>query len=288
VAVYIPLSPFPIQAVDANGSPLVGGTIEFYLSGTTTPANLFSDSAGTSIGTSVTLNSLGYPASGGNVVTLFRNTAVNYKLIAKTALGVTIWTADTLNSVLTVIASVSASEGASLVGIQDAANNYTATTVEGALAEIYSDLASTSASLGASLVGIQDSGAFFTAATVEAALAELHTSGSYTGTFTGCTTEPTVTINYRKTGLLVVLSHGQQSGTSNATSFTITGMPAAIRPTVSRAGVMVAITENSTIQIGRCTVQTDGVIAYSVGMADAIFTASGSKGVRANTFAYCI
>lgn len=172
MATYIPLIPVPLQFMDSNGDPLSGGVLEFYLAGTTTPANLYSDSSGTSIGTSITLNSDGYPESGGNIITLFRDTAVDYKIIALTAAAVTIWTSDELGSALDVLASTSNGDGASLVGIEDAAENFTATDVEGALAEIYSDLGSTDTSLGASLVGIEDAAGYFSSSTVEGALAE--------------------------------------------------------------------------------------------------------------------
>lgn len=72
------------------------------------------------------------------------------------------------------LADTSNGQGASLVGIEDSAGNFTATTVEAALAEILADLALTTASNGASLVGIQDSAGYYTATTVEAALAEIY------------------------------------------------------------------------------------------------------------------
>lgn len=113
------------------------------------------------------------------------------------------------------LASTSASKGASTIGIQDTAGNISATTVEGALAEIASevvtargasanldarldgidtaiadeiqdrqdadtaivnDLASTSVSKGASLVGINDAGSLIAASTVEGALQEIVTN----------------------------------------------------------------------------------------------------------------
>jgi len=113
------------------------------------------------------------------------------------------------------LASTSANKGASTIGIQDTAGNISATTVEGALAEIASevvtargaaanldarldnidtaiadeiqdrtdaddliksDLASTSVAKGASLVGINDAGSLITASTVEGALQEIVTN----------------------------------------------------------------------------------------------------------------
>ena len=57
------------QFFDGSGSPLSGGTVEFYLTGTTTATPVYSDSSGTSLGTSVSLNSRGEPQnSGGSIV----------------------------------------------------------------------------------------------------------------------------------------------------------------------------------------------------------------------------
>ncbi len=80
------------------------------------------------------------------------------------------------------LASTALGEGASKVGVHDAGGILTATTVEGALAEIQTrvttwiaDLASTALNKGASLIGIHDAGGIITAATVEGALAEIQT-----------------------------------------------------------------------------------------------------------------
>ena len=99
MATYIPLGPLPFQFQDTVTSVnLSGGSIEFYLAGTSTPTNLFSDNSGTSIGTSVTLNSGGMPESGGSVVTLFRDADIDLKLTLKDASGTEISTADNLKS----------------------------------------------------------------------------------------------------------------------------------------------------------------------------------------------
>ena len=75
------------QYFDANG-PLANGTIEFYLTGTSTPTEIYSDSAGTSQGTSVSLNAIGAPqSSAGVAIALFFNDAITYKIIRKDASG---------------------------------------------------------------------------------------------------------------------------------------------------------------------------------------------------------
>lgn len=136
---YVPFIPIPIQLQDASGDNLTSGTLEFYESGTTTPTALYSDNAGTSIGTSITLNASGYPESGGNVITLFRDAEVAIKVVCKNSSGTVQWTADTLDGTLVALGSTSNGKGASLVGIEDTAGNLAATDVEAAIAEMYTD-----------------------------------------------------------------------------------------------------------------------------------------------------
>ena len=94
---YVPLGPLPLQFSDSVTSVnMSGGTVEFFLAGTSTPTNLFSDNAGTSIGTSITLNSGGMPESGGNVITLWRDISISLKLVLKNAAGTAISTSDNL------------------------------------------------------------------------------------------------------------------------------------------------------------------------------------------------
>lgn len=83
--------PLGYQFEDANGAPLVGGTIEFYITGTSTATPIYFDSAGSASATSVTLNALGQPqTSGGTAAALFFDDSVTYKLVRKDALGSTI------------------------------------------------------------------------------------------------------------------------------------------------------------------------------------------------------
>ena len=84
---YLLGEPTVQQYFDVNGDPLVNGTVEFYVTGTSTPATIYSDSAGTAIGTSVTLNTLGAPENSGTAVALFFDDQVTYKIIRKDASG---------------------------------------------------------------------------------------------------------------------------------------------------------------------------------------------------------
>lgn len=96
---YYHLSAFIPQFVDQSGNPLVGGTINAYLAGTTTPEQLYTDLDGTSAGTVVSLNSRGYPTVSGNVVQLCGKKGTSYKVVLKDSTGATVYTADNIGDV---------------------------------------------------------------------------------------------------------------------------------------------------------------------------------------------
>lgn len=76
------------QYFDANGDPLVNGDIEFFETGTSTPAAVASDSAGSSTATRYALNSIGAPrTTGGTAIALFFDSATTYKIVRKDASG---------------------------------------------------------------------------------------------------------------------------------------------------------------------------------------------------------
>lgn len=111
MATYIPVTNLPTQFFDADGAPLTGGSLEFYLAGTTTATDLFSDSSGTSIGESIDLNSLGYPESGGNLITLFRDQSRALKIVCLDSVGATIYTMDNIPAVASFDSEASAKLG---------------------------------------------------------------------------------------------------------------------------------------------------------------------------------
>src|SRR5688572_28573386 len=87
------------QFCDNNGDPLASGTIETYESGTSTPLAVYSDSALTvSAGTTITLNSAGFPTVSGSEVTLYLLPQA-YRFILKNAAGTTLRTVDNVYAV---------------------------------------------------------------------------------------------------------------------------------------------------------------------------------------------
>lgn len=107
------------------------------------------------------------------------------------------------------------------------------------------------------------------------------TSGSYTGTLTGLTTSPTVTINYTILGdEVVILSIAANvTGTSNANTFTISGAPASIRPNSTPARGSINTINFGTSETQAGAMGTDGVLTlYRSGSATG-WTSSGTKGL---------
>jgi hypothetical protein len=85
-----------VQTIDANGDPLVGGTISTFLAGTSTPETTYTDdTGGTDQGVVMTLNSLGYPTNG----PVWMLGGVPLKFIIKNALGVTQSTFDDISGI---------------------------------------------------------------------------------------------------------------------------------------------------------------------------------------------
>ena len=82
--------------MDANGNPLVGGFLETYLAGTSTPRTTFTTQAGTTQqGAVMTLNSLGYPVNGA----VWMVNGVALKFVVKNALGVVQSTFDNVSGI---------------------------------------------------------------------------------------------------------------------------------------------------------------------------------------------
>ena len=166
MATYIPLHAIPLQLQDPVTSVnMSGGSLEFYLAGTDTATDLFSDSSGTSIGVSITLNSGGWPESGGNVIFLFRDQSKAIKIVGKNAVGATLFTADNIPAV----ASFDSTSSAKLATIEENADVTDATNVAaaGALMEDGSGEMSGNLAMGAGTFIVKSVTAGITASTTQ-------------------------------------------------------------------------------------------------------------------------
>ena len=111
------------------------------------------------------------------------------------------------------------------------------------------------------------------------------TNYTYTGTGTGFTTTPTATISYTRVGDIVVMDLLAISGTSNDTTFTITGGTTAMRPATDKQ-CYVGVADLGVSTIGSVIIKTTGVIEVYKLIGGQAFTASGTKGIYGSSFSY--
>lgn len=113
------------------------------------------------------------------------------------------------------------------------------------------------------------------------------TTGTFTGSLTGCTTVPTGTLRWVKYGKAVTLYIPAISATSNTTACTITGAPSSIFPTRSQVQSM-RVTDNGSTTLQLIQVETSGVLTLFQGGSATGFTGSGTKGVALFTIHYSL
>lgn len=127
------IATIPKFQFSANGVPMVGGTLDTYIAGSTTPATTWQDAAITIANT----NPISLDARGECV--LWLDPAVVYKFVLKNAQGVIQWTQDNISNPAALAnslrADLAASSGASLVGFQQEGTGAVPTTVQSKLQE---------------------------------------------------------------------------------------------------------------------------------------------------------
>ena len=181
-------------------------------------------------------------------------------------------------------------EGASLIGFEDAAGDFTAVDVEAAIVElkamldalIAGDVATNTADIATNVADI--------ASTL--ALIPLETQGTFPVDLVGFVTAEQETVNYRKIGNMVTIFFAQFGATSNTTTFIsgATDVPAAIRPASSKMGAFIT-RDNGTFILGTINVSSAGQISFGSANLSGLggFTASGDKGYRGNqSFTYSL
>lgn len=118
---------------------------------------------------------------------------------------------------------------------------------------------------------------------------DIDEEGSYTGTLTGFTSPPTATLRFRREGRTATVYIPTITGTSNATSCTLTGMPTNILPARAQA-FSVLITDNGTNAFGWCSVATSGVMTLAPSAANNAsgWTNSGTKAIVEQTVKFSL
>lgn len=133
---------------------------------------------------------------------------------------------------------------------------------------------------------------------VQAYDADIVTSSTdtFTGTFTGFSgTAPTPTMTYVIVGNLVTIQAPASgiSGTSNADTMTMTGMPVAARPSAVRR-VPCLVLVGSATYAALASIATNGTVTFQVGFANNAlaatgFETSGAKGIASSSsFSYLL
>lgn len=111
-------------------------------------------------------------------------------------------------------------------------------------------------------------------------------TSTFVGTLTGCTTSPTATFSYSRSGNVVAISCAAGiSATSNTTAMTITGVPSAISPGTAHKGGLCAVLDSGSIQLGTFQVISlaggGDTIAFYLSVASNPFNNTGTKGLPA-------
>lgn len=120
------------------------------------------------------------------------------------------------------------------------------------------------------------------------------TNGSFTGTPTGGTgfSPATVTITWVRLGNFVGMTVPATTGTSNATTFTITGtFPAALIPaTATKFTPCTLLKDNGAAPTSTGYVNVaSGVLTFGFALTSNSWTAAGNKGISSNTnFVYSL
>lgn len=254
------ISPTPVfKAFDNNGAPLYNGQLFTYAAGTTTPQITYTDSTGNTPNTNpIILNSRGE-------TNVWLNPSLAYKFALQDSLGNPIWTVDNLTSPIiqnpygiatgtnTIAVNSIPSFGSLTDGITVAfkvANTTTANATlnansTGPFNLYYSD--GTTQLVGGALIINNIYTAMFDSSLNGATggyivLNPSRVTGSFTGIVTGYTvgTTPTPTITYQilQDGRTIYIELPNTTGTSNATTATITNIPVALTPTTTQNGLI--------------------------------------------------
>jgi hypothetical protein len=115
-----------------------------------------------------------------------------------------------------------------------------------------------------------------------------YTEATFTIPANGFTTAITVTGRYAKIGKLVTVTLDPFTGTSNATIFTMTNLPAVIAPLTTQFIVMVGIDNNIAKLIATRIGTSGGVTLYGQPNVNNSWTNTGTKGILGTVFSYLL
>lgn len=105
---------------------------------------------------------------------------------------------------------------------------------------------------------------------------------------TGFASNPSGTAEYQVIGRQVQMTIPALSGTSTSTSFTLTGLPAAVTPSSAKNVPAVQLTNGGLAVLGSATVNTNGTITLSAGLLGTLFSALFGKGIAKQEISWLI
>lgn len=292
------LAPYLKQRfVDANGAPLYLGTVGTFAAGTNNPIVTYKDSAGIATNTNpITLNTRGECD-----LWLVPNTA--YKITVNDQFGNLVWTVDNIvNSqlitlyggvdtgsanayILNFAANFSAyADGIIIVWIPANTNTTTSTINVNGLGVVNIVNPDGSALFGNQIVANQPAQLLFKGGSFELITPAISALNSFAVTWGGFGTPPAQpNVFYRRTGNLVALTFGATplTGVSNATTFSLGGLPAIIRPsivtqTLSCVGLIDNGANVTTPSVAQ--VLSGGSINFYKDLTLGVWTGTGNKG----------
>ena len=198
-----------------------------------------------------------------------------------------------LGEIWTLLASTSNGEGAAFLGIEDALGDFAATDVEAALAELFAAQPVTATTAVSGIVELATD-AEITAGTADkipdaaGILANVNTgfeSGSFTPGLTGFSAPPgSPSISFIRQGNIVTLQLNIGTGTSNATTFNITGVPASLQTDDARTVVLMGVIDNGQPTVVGSLQMGAGSSTWQVAIDNdpSGWTNSGTKGLDIN------
>ena len=291
------LAPYLKQRwVDGNGAPLYLGTISTYAAGTLIPIATYKDSAGTQNSQPIILNARGEcdlwllpnvaykfivaDVNGNQIPGGVIDNVINSQLITLYG-GVDTGSANAY--ILNFSASFSAyADGIIIYWIPANTNSGASTINVNGLGVVNLVNPDGSALVAGEIIANQPAQILFKAGAFQVITATNTVYGTFVPTWSGFSVAPATTpIAYRRNGTLVTLIFNPVNGTSNATTFSLSGLPQIIRPLVAPAMSypVIGLLDNSArIPGGLAAVNSSGIVTFFKDGTQAIWTASGSKG----------
>lgn len=280
------------EPLSSSGTPMAGCTLTFSVSGSSTPQNVYSD-----IGLTIPLANPLSADSAGVLVPIFLDpTLPNYRVILKTQAGVTLKTWDDVPSNQNTAQQFRLKAAAPSLTFEEtdaSANNKIwrlKVDAEQMKLVILNDAESVETTVftfdrtDTVVDGVDFAGQYLKIGGVIVATQE---SGSFTATLSGFTPPITGTVQWKRSGSkIALLVPSAITGTSDATSMNMTGMPSGLKMATTRARVLCVVKDNGTDVLGLASVQLtadSNSISFGVGAAAGNFTNSGTKGLSAGT-----